>query len=243
MRLLLLFILLSNTVLGQVYFTTQSGAMSKPPSAPAAGTTRILIDFGGNGVADGPYADNGTMTPDNTASNFPKGQAANGKWWNNVVNGSAGTWVSNPVDTANNTISGLTISSNVRPSSTYAADDSSINTFGFNGAVGEYPASACKDNVYFHNGQTVDLTFVIPSGKKATIKFWGNREGAGPRVLQFSLNAGSTYPYEFESAFNQTYTQAVTIPDVIGTQAIRCRVKSGSTFGHISIIDITLTDQ
>lgn len=223
------------------------GVKVPEPAAPS-GTQRILIDFGGDGVADdldgaggaGSVADNGSKTPNNSAG--ATGQDANGRWWNNIVDvHAAGTIISNPVDTANNVVTGFSISVDKKPGGTFNVNDLSINTAGTNSAVGDYPATAVQDNLYFYPGAgVVSFTFIIPSGKTASIKFWGNRAATGPRILQLKKSTDASYTLEYESANNTNYNTAVTFTGLTGTVVINCQVKSGSTFGHLSVLDITI---
>lgn len=202
---------------------------------------RILIDFGGNGVADGGVADTGVMTPDNSITSGTPGQAADGLWWNNVVDCRAGTWIANPVDTVNAAVTGFSISADKKPGGTLNNADYSMNFAGTNAAVGDYPASAVRDSCYFDpSAGLVTLTFNIPAGFTASVKFWGNRAAAGPRILQVR-KVGEVTWLEYESANNTNYATSATIEGLTGSVGIEFQIKSGSTFGYISIMDITLT--
>lgn len=244
--LLILFVFIGGIAFGQTPLHTliAKKASSAPPS-----TQRILIDIGGDGVADDAdgaggaagITDTGVKTPNNSAGST--GQAGDGLWWNNLVDARGGTWISNPVNTLNSTVTGFSISASQKPSlNINSANDYSINFGGTASAVGDYPATAVQDNVYYHlNAGTTDLTFVIPSGYAADVKFWGNRASTGPRVMEFKLSTDGAYTLSYESANNTTYATAVSFTGLTGTVIINSRVKSGSTFGHISVIDVTLT--
>lgn len=223
--------------------TTSTTSTSTTSTSTTTTTTtyqqRILIDLGGDGVNDGPNPDGGIKTPDNSVG--AKGQAPDGKWWNNIVDCRAGTWITTPVDINNNNVT-LSIAANVTPRQSWSPDDYSINFAGIVQAVSDYPETAVRDNCYFYDfSQTTNLTFIIPGGKTASIKFWGNRDAAGPRTLKIKKSTDGSYTQEFDAAFNTTYSQGVTFTGLTGTVIFNCQVKSDSTFGHISVIDIQLT--
>lgn len=204
---------------------------------------RILVDIGGDGVNDFSISDTGVMTPSNAVGSGNPGQDGAGRWWNNVVDGRAGIWLSDPKDTNNVTVSGFSISVDKKPAGTYApaGPDYSINFGGTNAAVSEYPAPAVRDNVYFHTSAgIVTATVTVPAGRVASIKFWGNRAATGPRVLQIRKAGDATWQ-EYEAANNTNFNTAVTISGLTGTSQIEMQVKSGSDFGHISILDTTIT--
>lgn len=240
-RLLIILLFLSAAGQAQV-MRAASGSYSRT-GEEGPYYARILIDLGANGVSGSngsAGAVDGVRTPNNDAGTT--GQAGDGRWWNNREDFRAGTWISNPVDTANNTVTGFSISSNVRPSGSFGSNDYSVNTGGTVSAVGDYPATAVRDNCYWHTSGDANLTFVIPEGKKARIKFWGNRNDATARVLQFKLAEDGSWGPEYNAANNTTYGTAAVFTDITGTQVINVRVKSGSTFGHLSVIDIILED-
>jgi hypothetical protein len=210
--------------------TTQNVAVTGDVESTGV-SQRILIDFGGYGVTNS----SGQQTYS------PQG----GNYWNNESNiFSASTFLSNPVDIANATVTGFSIATDKKPGGTFAPADSSMNGSGYTTAVSDYPSTAVSDNVYFHSSAgVVTWTFTIPSGKQASIKFWGGRNTTGAaRILQIKRSTDGSYTQEFESLGNQTYSQGVTFTGVAGTAIFNMQVKSGSTFGHISVIDITLTD-
>lgn len=202
------------------WFLQHSLQPPPPDTTPVSVSQRILIDLGAAAT---------TTTDTNNVT------------WNNITSGVAGTWLATAKDTAGTTVN-LSISSDKKPSGTYTTGDISVNTNGYINPVGNYPASAIRDNVYFHTSSGItSLTFNIPAGKKATITFWGNREGTGPRILQLR-KAGDTAWKEYDAAYNHTYTNNAQFTNCYGTQVIEARVKTGSTFGHISVIDIRLSD-
>jgi hypothetical protein len=220
----------------------------------SAGTQRILIDLGGDGIVDSGQTDGGVMTPSNAgAPGAIPGQAADGKWWNNIVSCVAGAGADYPgatypitinrstiVDITNSAVAGMSIALDKAPRGTFSAIDYSMNYGGSTVAVSDYPISAVMDNLYIHTSAgIVTMTFVVPAGKTASIKFWGNRNSTGPRILQMR-KAGDTTWLEYDATTNTTYATAVTLTGITGTQGVEMQVKSGSTFGHISVIDISL---
>jgi hypothetical protein len=242
------------TTTAPVASTTTTAPVSSSTTAPAASTTtaapaafrRILVDFGGDGVADGIQTDTGSKTPNNTAG--ATGQAADGNWWNNVVDMSAAaTFLPTAVDTTGAPVSGFSAAINNRPGGTFSTSDKSMNFNGPTVAVSDYPVTAVQDNTYFHTSAGLStMTFVIPAGKVASIKFWGSRSEttASNRYLQLKLATDTTWQ-EYNASNNSDYNTAVTFSNLSGTVQIQMQVNTvaphNSTFGHISVIDITLS--
>jgi len=191
------------------------------PVTPVQARSRILIDVGN---AAYPTAQSGAVI------------------WNNISNGNPGTWISSVKDTTGYSWN-LSITSDKRPGGTYGnTSDLSVNSNGDTNAVDIYPASAVRDNFYFHNSSgIVSLTFTIPAGKVADITFWGTREGAAPRILQLR-KAGDTAWKEYDGAYNHAFTNHAVFTNCRGTQVIQAQSKAGSSFGYISVIDIVLYD-
>lgn len=218
---------------------------------------RILIDFGGDGQLDSGQTDGGVMTPNNTITSGTPGQAADGKYWNNIVCCVAGTGSDYPgttypitinrntiVDIANTAVSGMSFTLDKRPNGTFSAVDYALNYNGYTAAISDYPITAVRDNLYLHTtAGVVTLTWVIPAGKTASIKFWGNRtEGAVTnRFIQIKKSTDGSFTQEYNASNNTDYNTAITFTGLSGTVIFNMQVKSGSTFGHISLFDITLT--
>lgn len=224
---------------------------------------RVLIDLGGDGLVDNGQTDGGVMTPNNTIPSATPGQAGDGKYWNNIVCCVAGTnngttlvdypGASYPitinrstlVDIANTAVAGLSFTLDKAPRGTFTLVDYSMNYNGHTAAaITDYPVSAVRDNLYFHStAGVVTMTVVVPAGKTASIKFWGNRtEGiVTNRYLQIKKNTDASYTQEYNASNNTDYNTAVTFTGLTGTVAFNMQVKSGSTFGHISVIDTILT--
>lgn len=209
---------------------------------------RLLIDTGGNGVGDGGNVDTGVMTPDNSNR---QGKDANGRFWNNITNGFPGTWISDPIDVYGNVVTGFSISCDFKPGGTFAADSSNNYAGWTTGDVGEYPVTATRDNMYVHwstNGGTsgthgiCSITFVIPSGMTASVKFWGTRVTTGAnRILEFKKSTEGTWTTGYNALNNSTFSNGTTISGLTGTTIINVRVQAGLDFGHFSVFDITLS--
>lgn len=219
--------------------------VSATASITAPNPQRVLIDLGGDGILDGAQTDGGVMVPNNTIASGTPGQDAGGNWWNNIVDGRPTVAIGGFVDTTNMSVLLMTLMWDKTPRGTFSAVDYSMNYNGYTtAAISDYPISAIRDNLYFHTtAGVVTMTFVIPTGRTASIKFWGNRtESPGTsRILQFKGPLDATFAQEYNASNNLDYNTAVIFTGLVGTVAIQAQVKSGSTFGHISVIDITLT--
>jgi lysophospholipase L1-like esterase len=141
-----------------------------------------------------------------------------GKKWNTILNAAVRNapykWIENPVDINNVAAPGLIFQASQDAAVGFAGVDS-MNPDGYAGNVGDYPASACRDSHYAHiNSGVTNLTITVPSGKKITsLKVWGSRAAAGPRMLQMKKNADATWQ-EYEAANNSTYNNAITITNI-----------------------------
>lgn len=218
--------------------TTTTTTSSTTTTTTLPTSQRVLIDLGGDGVADNGWTDNGMKTPDNAAGTV--GQAVDGKYWNNIVSGVAGTLSSN-LKNILNVSANVSLSIDKLPSGTWASPtDFSMNYGGPSITINDYPTTAVFDNMYFHSSAgIVSLTFNIPSGKKASIKFWGSRS-TSPRSLDFRLAGGTWSSYNM--ANNTDYNNGITFNNVTGIQTIEVRTSAGVDFGHISIIDMIIDD-
>lgn len=198
-----------------------------PPPAP--GAQRVLIDFGGNGVAGA-----GELTPS------PDGF---GNAWNNVNsmgNGTEGfTVLTNAKDTTG-AVTSLSLKVIARADGTFDPAGPAINNNGAVVNVGDYPASAVRDNTYLHisgsgewqiNGLLADRTY--------SFKFWGNRVTPENRVVMIRRK-GETNWQEYNSSNNTDYNVACIFTGITGVTSINfeVRVKAPSSVGHVSVLDI-----
>ncbi len=146
---------------------------------------RILVDFGGDGIADDGQTDGGIMTPNNSIPTGTPGQDATLKWWNNIVFARAGVLNADLVDILN-VATGISITTDKKPGGTFAPVDYSMNYGGTVAAVSDYPSTAVRDNVYFHTtAGIVTWTIPIPAGKR------------------LRLNSGATEPTRLQGFTNQ----------------------------------------
>ena len=207
------------------------------------GTTfydRMLIDLGGHNI--GVNNDTAEMTPSNSN---PGGSDVNGRHWNNVISDSAAMTLTNDgssnwVDTAGTTVSGFGLSISERPGGTYGVGQS-FNYQGFWQTVGDYPPTAVEDNAFFYPSDVNVWTFTIPSGRTATITFWGDRNVNGStRRLDFKKSTDSTYTTGYDAGANTSFTNNTSFTGLTGTVQFDIRVHSGDSFGYISVIDIKL---
>lgn len=214
---------------------------------------RILFDLAGGGAAvpNGPSAGGGLYTPNNTASNFPVGVDASGKYWNNGKSGAAGVWFEDPVDIENNVVTGLIIENDFLTSGNFVkpTPDLGMNYAGATTAIGDYPLSATGDGYYYYredgagaaNPDERNLTITIPAGKTASVKLWGSRNASGTnRILQAKIDGDPDWTQEMNAAQNTDYDHALVWTGLTGTRVITLHVKVNQGFGHICVIDITL---
>ncbi|MET0635091.1 MAG: right-handed parallel beta-helix repeat-containing protein [Chitinophagaceae bacterium] len=191
-----------------------------PPTAGAApALSHILIDAGAT----------------------PTSKDQWGKYWNTMADARKGVRVLNAVNTLNvpTTIKLEVIS----PTGTTSTTDNGLRKS--EGDVGNinnyYPATATGDNAFAHintangkwkiGGLTVSSTY--------TIKFWGTYKGPGNRFVQIK-RADQTAWQEFNSSLNTDTSKSAKFTFTGKTNLeFDIRVKSGSNYGYISVIDIT----
>jgi lysophospholipase L1-like esterase len=223
-------------------------ASGGPDSMPNNGT-RFLVDLGG----DGSSTLNGAGTIDGQLAPSPD---ASGKYWNNWTGVSNlgfrnGSQITNLVTTAN-APSYMSITLLGAPYGTFSGSSvtNGINFNGFNVGVGDYPQEALYDNMFFHNtanaaGTTLRLKGLQP-GATYFIKLWGARvDAAGVRVLEAKLGSQAwTSAKSVNTRYLTTeapnYAQEIVFSNISGMDSldINVRVGVGSTFAHISLIDI-----
>jgi lysophospholipase L1-like esterase len=226
-----------------------------PPSGSTANTNRVLIDLGGDGVTTlnsaGVVDGKPSPSPDST-----------GKYWNNwfgkggatgFVDGSA---ISQLVTAANQT-SSLSLYLSGNPYGTFAGGSAAkgINYNGFTISAGGYPLQSMYDNMFLNSSiGTTGVSLTIRGLARANtynIKLWGARLDvtATPRTLETKL---STEDWTSSKTVNTRYAptdvpnpdNAINYSNITGVDSlvINMRVASGSSFGHISFIDITASD-
>ena len=111
--------------------------------------------------------------------------------------------------------------------------------------VGDYPGSATRDSLYWHNG-TTDGTFTVtvPGVYTGTIKFWASRIDAGNTPRSLEIRKSGTTEWSTIDALNAVgYTgpNSVVLALTSGANVFETKVKAGSTFGYIGIMDINLS--
>lgn len=198
-----------------------------PPPAP--GAQRVLVDLGGDGSGG-----NGAITPS------PDGF---GNYWNNVLNvgGDSLPVLNNAKDiTGALTSIGLTVVTRI--DGEYNVSGTGMNYGGSVANVGDYPATAVRDNAYaFNNPATGGVYRVrgLLADRTYSIKFWGNRAAPEARVIQIR-RSGDTIYQEYNSSNNTDFNNAAIFTGITGVTQVdfEIKVKAGSSFGHISVIDI-----
>lgn len=191
-------------------------------SQPVIVNERILIDFG--------QATNVTASPDQL-----------GKYWNNVTDTRRGIRLVNAI-TASNQSTSVKFEV-INPIGTTATYDPGVSTGGPIGSVGDYPYSAATDNAFANinvtNGQW--RFYDLNPNRIYTIKFWGSRNISGSRFIQIKTTEETTWK-EYNASLNTDYNTAAVFTISGKTEvSFDIKVKSGSTFGYISVIDITST--
>ncbi|MEI8054294.1 MAG: GDSL-type esterase/lipase family protein, partial [Bacteroidota bacterium] len=179
---------------------------------------RILIDFG------------------NTITSSPD---ANGKYWNNVSSGTEGVKLNNSI-TVGNATTNISLEVISRIDGTFNTTGPGVNTGNTTGAVNEYPNSATTDYAFAHPSTTNGAWKIsgLDSSKNYSIKFWGTRSVSDNREIEIKTSEDSIWK-SYNSANNANYNNAVII-DIYGKSSVvfNIRVKTGSAFGYIGLIDI-----
>ncbi|MGZ5285646.1 MAG: PKD domain-containing protein, partial [Flavisolibacter sp.] len=192
------------------------------PSSGGGGTVlseRVLIDLGTTSTA----------SPDGS-----------GKYWNIMNDARPGVRVSNAKNTEN-IATGINLEVVDRINGNWDAASTGLSAGNSTGIVSEYPATSTVDHAIAHNSTTGGLwkfTNLDPT-KTYNIKFWGTRSTSGPRILQIKKTTETTW-MEYDAANNKDYNRAAVFTSITGVTEVsfNIKVKSGSTFGHINVIDI-----
>ncbi|UAY51681.1 PKD domain-containing protein [Ferruginibacter albus] len=220
----------TNLVQGAYQFeltvTDNSNAVAKDTItvtvSAAATVQRVLIDVGSSNL---------TGSPD-----------ANGNYWNNMTDGRAGTRIQNAISTKNDATSLNLIVIN-RIDGTFNTGANGLNNVSTGITVNDYPASATIDYAFADpsatNGQWQFTG--LDSTKTYAIKFWGTKSDATNRVIQIKRTDQTTWT-EYDAATNSDYNRAAVFT-FTGLKQVTfdIRVKSGSQFGYISLVDINIT--
>lgn len=191
------------------------------PQDPAPGSIkRVLVDFG--------------LAASTTPS--PPG----GLYWNNVTDARKGVRLTDAIAT-DNTSTGIKMEV-VNPLGTAGAFDLNTRTSNTVGVVGDYPATATTDNAFIHtsisNGQW-RISGLDPA-QQYTIRFWGSIAMSGSRVAQIHAEGETTWK-EYNASFNTNPANAAVFTVTGKTeQVFDIRVKAGSTFSYINVLDITI---
>lgn len=186
-------------------------------------STRILIDFGSAT----------TTSPD-----------ANNNYWNNVISANNGVKLTSSV-TTNNILNPLGFEVVNRIDGTFNTSGFGVNTANTTGAVGDYPSSATSDYAFAHNSGTNGKWKLtgLDSGSVYTVKFWGSRTGdISSKEIEIKREGESVYQ-SYEAQGNTNFDRAaVFVFGGTSEMVFDIRVKSGSTFGYIGLIDILKYD-
>ncbi|HEY4289736.1 MAG TPA: SGNH/GDSL hydrolase family protein [Puia sp.] len=226
-----------------------------PPPDTTSTDNRLLIDLGGDGIT----TLNGNGVVDGQPSPSPDGQ---GRYWNNwsgkggnagFIDGSA---ISNLVTVTNKSTSvSLYLTGN--PYGTFAGGSAAkgINFNGFTVGAGGYPSQSMYDNMFLNSSigtGGVNLTIRgLDRSNTYAIKLWGARidATATPRILETKLSTDSwtsskTVDTRYAPGSTPDANNAINYTGITGVDSLvlNLRVASGSSFGHISFIDIRATD-
>lgn len=184
--------------------------------------SRILIDFGANATI---------------------GADAGGKYWNNIADGLEGIKLQNAVNTGNApTTLGFEIISRI--DGTFNTPGPGVNTGIISSSVGDYPLSAVADYAFAHSSATNGQWKItgLDATKQYSIKFWGTRDAADERIIQIKPSDVTTWQ-EYDARNNTDYNNAASFTFTGKTERIfDIKVKDNNTFGHISLIDIKITN-
>lgn len=222
------------------------------PPAPVIYDHRVLVDLGGDGVK--------TVNSNNGADGKPTPSPdSQGKQWNNwfgdgTLSGFTAGAAIDDLKSAQGTPTGLSMQFMSIPQGSYGTSDTkSLNFNGHNTGVGDYPMEALYDNVFFHS--TINPNGVILRIRGLTkantyyIKLWGSRidpaQNPPTRVLEAKLGRDAwTASQKVETRYvvNEApnYDRAIKLDAFTGLDSvdINLKVGAGSTFAHLSLVDI-----
>lgn len=223
------------------------------PPLPTVYDHRILIDLGG----DNATTLNGSSQKDGKPTPSPDGQ---GKIWNNWYGtGDVRGFIDSAAifglktATAEQTTISLRLLGNPQGDFATSIATQAINFNGYKTAVSDYPAEAGYDNMFIHNtagsgnGITLRLKNLTPSNTYY-IKIWGARvdsSSSTPRNLQGKIGSSDwvgaqTVNTRYAGMNFMNYDNALNFNNITGVDSlnINLRTAAGSTFSHVSVIDI-----
>ena len=214
----------TNLVEGRYSFAltvTDNNSLTRSDTVNVIVSSRILFDIG-------PTT---TVSPD-----------AGGKYWNNFSDGLPGVKVANAVTTFN-TASGISLEVINRIDGTFNPGGPGTNTGNTAGDVGDYGSDATTDFVFAHPSTTSGQWKIggLNAAKQYTIKFWGTRTVPDDRIIQIKRADQSVW-LEYDAKNNTDFNSGVVFTFSGFTEmSFDIRVKDGSAFGHICVVDIYRT--
>lgn len=211
---------------------------------------RLLVDLGGDGLT----TLNGSNNPDGKPTPSPDGS---GKYWNNWygiggVTGFADKSAISALKTTTNATTKMDMQIIGLPQGTFGSSATkSINYNGFNVPIGDYPAQALYDNMFLHSSINPNGIILRIKGLVKTntyyIKLWGARldDATTPRILQAKLGdaaweTSQSADMRYATTGTPDYNRAITFNQIKGLDSVDIvlRVGPGSTFAHLSLVDI-----
>jgi lysophospholipase L1-like esterase len=227
------------------------------PPAPSGDPYRILVDLGGDGV-------------NTTAGSTKLGQVTtspdfNGNYWNNWFGSPSGLGFNNNstitnLVTADNTVTPISMTIVGNPyGNTGVSGTNAININGFYTVSQAYPSSALSDNMFLHNSINPDGIILriegLLSSKHYEVKLWGARidgaDSSPSRMLEASTASGSetwTNPKRMETRYftseTPNFNRSIVFSGLTGPGPvdIHLRPGSGSSYAHVSLVDIKISD-
>lgn len=195
--------------------------LSTIPPPPVTGSQRVLVDLGMTATT--------TPSPDQW-----------GKYWNNMTDARAGVRVNNAV-AIDNVPTTIKVDV-VRPIGSTASYDNNMRAGdGVLAIGGQYPASATNDHAFANSSVTNGQwrIYGLDPTRTYTVKFWGSRNSSGSRFIQIK-RADETVWKEYNASLNTNYDSAARFTFTGTTEMyFDIRVKSGSTFSYINVLDIS----
>ena len=219
------------------------------PPPPTEYDHRILVDLGGDGV----NTVNGSSVKDGWPAPSPD---SHGNIWNNWfgkggVIGFVDSSYIGSLKTAAGESTNISMLIMGSPDNGYGSVATrAINYTGFTVGVEDYPKEALYDNVFFYvNPNPVVLRIKgLSPNNSYYIKLWGARiddQNTTPRYLQVKLGptdwtAGQMINTRYGSSDAPEYNRAILFSNITGKDSVDLDIKvgAGSTFSHLSLIDI-----